>query len=138
MHLVTVKKHFSAAHRLYNPAFSKEWNEETFGVCTSKNWHGHNFELLVTVKGEVDRSGCLIARTSLENIIEDKIIHWVDHKNFNLDVPFMKGKLTSCENIIMEFWKILTSEIATNELPVDLHRLRLIETPRNFIDYYGD
>ncbi len=139
MPIVHRKEHFNAAHKLYNPNWSEEKNKEIFGPCANENWHGHNFELIVSVSGEViPDTGFVIDLKKLSDLIQREIIQKVDHKNINLDVPFMKDKMGSCENLVIEFWKILepkVNEIAQN---AQLHKLRLIETPRNFVDYYGD
>lgn len=133
------KEHFNAAHKLYNPEWSKEKNFEVFGPCANENWHGHNFELITSVKGEVNpETGFVIDLKKLKEIIQSEVIEKVDHKNINLDVPFMKGKMGSCENLIIEFWKILKPKINQIEPNAQLHRLRLYETPRNFVDYYGE
>ncbi len=133
------KEHFNAAHKLYNPKWSKEKNEEVFGPCANENWHGHNFELIVTVKGKVDEdTGFVIDLKRLSRLIKDDIIEQVDHKNLNLDVPFMEDKLPSCENLIMEFWNILAPKIKEMAPNADLHSLKLMETPRNFVEYYGE
>lgn len=132
--------HFCAAHKLYNEKWSKDKNEEIFGACANENWHGHNFDMTVTVKGTVDpETGFVINFKDLNKIIKKGILEKVDHKNLNLDVEFMKGKLTSCENLIIEFWKILDMEIneSTNNLAT-LHCIKLKETNRNYAEYYGD
>jgi 6-pyruvoyltetrahydropterin/6-carboxytetrahydropterin synthase len=131
------RERFSAAHQLYNPNWSEEKNEEVFGKCANTNFHGHNFILYVTVKGEPNPdTGFVINLTDLSRIIKDKVIEQVDHKNLNLDVPFLKGKLTSTEIIVKEFWKILAPEIA--EFGAELHKLRLVETENNAVEYYGE
>lgn len=131
-------EHFNAAHRLFNPNWSDEKNKEVFGPCANHNWHGHNFELIVTVKGEPDAdTGFVIDLKVLGDIIKREIIDQVDHKNLNLDVPFMQGKMASCEIFIMEIWKLLDRALE----PVTearLHQIRLYETPKNFVDYYGE
>ncbi|MCY7357431.1 MAG: 6-carboxytetrahydropterin synthase [Rudanella sp.] len=131
-------EHFNAAHRLFNPNWSDEKNKEVFGPCANHNWHGHNFELIVTVKGEPNPdTGFVIDLKVLGDIIKREIIDQVDHKNLNLDVPFMQGKMASCEIFIMEIWTILEQSLA----PVTearLHQIRLYETPKNFVDYYGE
>ncbi len=133
------KEHFNAAHKLYNPNWSEERNIEVFGPCANKNWHGHNFELITSVKGTVDNTtGFVIDLKILSDVINREIIEKVDHKNINLDVPFMKDKIGSCENLIIEFWKILQPIIPTISSSSSLARLRLYETPRNFVDYFGD
>ena len=139
MVVVHRKEHFNAAHKLYNPNWSEEKNEEIFGPCANKNWHGHNFELMVSVKGEVEpETGFVVDLKKLSDLIQEEIIEKVDHKNINLDVPFMEGKMGSCENLIVEFWKILEPKIRQLSKSAHLYKLRLIETPRNFVDYFGD
>jgi len=136
---VSRKEHFNAAHKLYNDTWSKEKNEEVFGPCANPNWHGHNFELIVTVKGAPNpETGFVIDLKVLGDIVQKEIIDKVDHKNLNLDVPFMLNKLASCENLILEFWRILDYEITRVESNARLHRLRLYETPKNYVDYFGE
>lgn len=138
MHYVHRKEHFNAAHKLWNAGWSREKNEEIFGPCANENWHGHNFELIVTVKGEPHPdTGFVVDLKRLSNLIKSEVINKVDHKNLNLDVPFMKGKMASCENLISEFWRILEPKIADLNPSASLHQLRLYETPRNFVDYFG-
>ncbi|MEP0986756.1 6-carboxytetrahydropterin synthase [Ekhidna sp.] len=139
MILVHRKEHFNAAHKLYNPNWSEEKNKEVFGPCANANWHGHNFELITSVKGQIDpETGFVVDLKKLSDLINTEIIDKVDHKNINLDVPFMVGKMGSCENLIFEFWKILAPQINKLNQKASLHRLRLYETPRNFVDYYGE
>ena len=89
------KEHFNAAHKLYNPSWSEERNKEEFGVCSNENWHGHNYEIIVTVKGLVNKeSGMIINLKTLSDIIKEEILDKVDHKNLNIDVPFLKGIIT--------------------------------------------
>lgn len=136
---VSRKEHFNAAHRLYNPAWSDEKNAEVFGPCANVNWHGHNFELVVTVKGNPHPdTGFVIDLKKLSRLINQEIIEKVDHKNLNLDVEFMQGKMASCEVFVMEIWKILAPKINEMAPNAQLHHLHLVETPRNFVDYYGD
>jgi len=138
MVFVSRKEHFNAAHKLYNPGWSKEKNDEVFGPCANENWHGHNFELIVTVKGVPDQeTGFVVDLKKLSDLIKSEVIEKVDHKNLNLDVPFMEGKLTSCENLISEFWKILEPKIEQMTGNGTLHKLKLYETPRNYVEYYG-
>ncbi len=133
------KEHFNAAHRLFNPAWSEEKNLEVFGLCANNNWHGHNFELIVTVKGKPDvDTGFVFDLKQLGDIVKKEIIDKVDHKNLNLDVDFMEGKLASCEILIMEFWKILQPAIAAVTTTAQLHKLHLIETNKNSVEYYGE
>jgi len=134
---VSRQEHFNAAHKLYNPKWSKEKNLEVFGPCCNENWHGHNFELIVTVKGVPDAdTGFVIDLKKLSKIIRTQIIEKLDHKNLNLDVDFMLGKMASTENLAIEIWKILhplIKEISDAEL----HSVKLYETPRNFVEYLG-
>lgn len=133
------KEHFNAAHRLFNPAWSEEKNQEIYGPCANNNWHGHNFELIVTVKGKPDlETGFVFDLKQLGDIIKKEIIDQVDHKNLNLDVDFMEGKLASCEILIMEFWKILEPAIRAVTPSAKLHKLHLIETNKNSVEYYGE
>ena len=136
---VSRKEHFNAAHKLYNPDWSKEKNLEVFGPCANENWHGHNFDLIVTVKGNPDPdTGFVIDLKKLSTLIRTEVIDNLDHKNLNLDVDFMRGKLASCEVLIIEIWKILEPKITTITKFGALHSLRLYETPRNYVEYYGE
>lgn len=129
-------EHFNAAHKLFNPKWSKEKNEEVFGKCANENWHGHNFELYVTVKGVPDiDTGFVFDAKKLSILVKEKVIDKLDHRNLNLDVPFMQGKLCSIENLVMEIWQQLAQHLPLN---VKLHCLRLIETPKIYVEYYGD
>ncbi|TNF23775.1 MAG: 6-carboxytetrahydropterin synthase [Bacteroidetes bacterium] len=134
---ITRRERFNAAHKLYNPNWSVEKNDEVFGKCANANWHGHNFELIVTVKGEVNEdTGFVINLKDLSTIIKDHVIEKVDHRNLNLDVDFMLGKYPSTEVLAMEFWKILEPLIASHGAL--LHCIKLIETENNYVEYYGD
>lgn len=131
-------EHFNAAHKLYNPNWTEEKNKEIFGPCSNVNWHGHNYELVVTVKGEPDAdTGFVIDLKKLSELIREHIIRVVDHKNLNLDVPFMQGKLASTENLVISFWNIL-APLIPGMSSAQLHCLKLYETPRNYVEYYGD
>lgn len=133
------KEHFNAAHKLWNPNWSEEKNFEVFGPCANTNWHGHNFELIVTVKGKPDpETGFVVDLKKLSNIIRSEVIEKVDHKNLNLDVDFMEGKMASCENLILEFWEILEPSINKIVPYGKLYKLTLYETPRNYVEYYGE
>jgi 6-pyruvoyltetrahydropterin/6-carboxytetrahydropterin synthase len=133
------KEHFNAAHRLFNPAWSEEKNHEVFGPCANNNWHGHNFELIVTVKGIPDTdTGFVYDLKQLGDLIKSEIIDKVDHKNLNLDVDFMFGKLASCEILVMEFWKILAPKIKETSDTATLHKIHLIETNKNSVEYFGE
>jgi 6-pyruvoyltetrahydropterin/6-carboxytetrahydropterin synthase len=136
---VSRKEHFNAAHKLYNPNWSEEKNEEVFGPCANANWHGHNFEMIVTVKGKPDpETGFVVDLKQLSNLIKNEIIEKVDHKNLNMDVDFMQGKMASCEILVMEMWHILAPAIRTITTVGQLHSIRLYETPRNYVEYFGE
>jgi 6-pyruvoyltetrahydropterin/6-carboxytetrahydropterin synthase len=135
---VNRKEHFNAAHKLSNPAWSKEKNMEIFGPCANENWHGHNYDLIVTVKGEPDpETGFVVDLKKLSDLIQREVTEKIDHKNLNLDVDFMKGKMTSTENLAIEIWKILEPRISTIAKQARLHSVRLFETPRNYVEYFG-
>lgn len=136
---VSRKEHFNAAHKLYNPAWSKEKNEEVFGPCANANWHGHNFELIVTVKGKPDPdTGFVVDLKKLSVLIRKEIVDKVDHKNLNMDVDFMTNKLASTENLVIEFWKILSPKLSSITKYGELHSIKLYETPRNYVEYFGE
>ena len=136
---VSRKEHFNAAHKLYNHQWSAEKNAEVFGACANENWHGHNFDLIVTVKGNPDPdTGFVVDLKQLSLLIRKEVIDKLDHKNINLDVDFMEGKLASCENIIIEIWKILEPAIKLITNYGALHGLKLVETPRNYVEYFGE
>jgi 6-pyruvoyltetrahydropterin/6-carboxytetrahydropterin synthase len=133
---LTRKEHFNAAHKLYNPAWSKEKNQEVFGKCANENWHGHNFDLFVTIKGSPDPdTGFLFDVKKLSMIIKEHITEVLDHKNLNIDVPFMEGKICSTENLVYGIWQQLLPHIPAN---VTLHCVKLCETPRIFVEYFGE
>ena len=135
---VSRQEHFNAAHKLYNPAWSKEKNVEVFGPCANENWHGHNFDLIVTVKGDPDPdTGFVIDLKKLSSLIRAEVIEALDHKNLNLDVPFMKDKMASTEIVAMEIWKILEPKISSISRFGKLHSVKLYETPRNYVEYLG-
>jgi 6-pyruvoyltetrahydropterin/6-carboxytetrahydropterin synthase len=126
---------FNAAHRVFNPAFSDARNEATFGKCNNPNWHGHNYELEVSVEGEIDEStGYVLDLSKLKAIVEREVIDKVDHKNMNLDVEFMQGIIPTAENLVVQFWKILEPAVA----PARLTRLLLRETENNYVEYTGN
>lgn len=136
---ISRKEHFNAAHKLYNPNWSEEKNKEVFGPCANVNWHGHNFELIVTVKGKPDPdTGFVVDLKKLSDLVKELVIDKLDHKNLNLDVDFMKGKMASCEILVMEIWRILAPAITEITSTGILHSLKLYETPRNFVEYFGE
>lgn len=132
--LVTRQAHFNAAHRLHNPAKSAAWNRRTFGPCNNPKWHGHNYVIEVTVAGEPDPdTGYVTDLGDLKEVMEKRILRQVDHRNLNEEVPWLKGVIPSAENLAIAFWRRLE-----NHLPAGrLYRVRLFETPRNFVDYFG-
>lgn len=133
---ITRIEHFNAAHKLYNPAWSREKNVEVFGKCANENWHGHNFELHVTIKGHPDPgTGFVYDVKKLSIIVQQFVIEKLDHKNLNVDVDFMKGKLCSIENLVIAIWEELTPHLPQN---VSLHALKLFETPRIYVEYFGN
>ena len=133
---LTRLEHFNAAHKLYNPGWTNEKNEEVFGKCANENWHGHNYELYVTVKGEPDPdTGFVFDVKTLSTLIREHVIEKVDHRNLNLDVEFMKGKMCSTENLAIGIWNELKSKLPEG---VILHCIKLYETPRIYVEYFGN
>ncbi|MFZ9877835.1 MAG: 6-pyruvoyl trahydropterin synthase family protein [Chitinophagaceae bacterium] len=129
-------EHFNAAHRLFNPDWTTEKNEEVFGKCANINWHGHNFELYVTIKGLPDpETGFIFDAKKLSLVIKNRVIEKLDHRNLNLDVDFMQGKLCSIENLVMGIWQELLPGLPER---VQLHCVKLVETPKIYIEYYGE
>lgn len=136
MVFLTRIEHFNAAHKLYNPSWDKEKNEAVFGKCANENWHGHNYELHVTVKGEVSGdTGFVIDVKQLSILIRQFVLEELDHKNLNLDVGFLKNKMCSTENLSVAIWNQLVSCLPEN---VQLHCIKLYETPRIFVEYFGN
>jgi 6-pyruvoyltetrahydropterin/6-carboxytetrahydropterin synthase len=133
---ITRIEHFNAAHKLYNPLWTPEENDAVFGKCANQNWHGHNFELYVTVKGRPDPdTGFVYDAKKLSAIIKDHVIEKLDHKNLNMDVDFMQGKLCSIENLVIAIWEQLQPRMPEG---VQLHALKLYETPRIYVEYFGE
>lgn len=134
---VTRKSHFNAAHRLHNPDKSDEWNIKTFGKCNNPNWHGHNYVIEVTVAGEPDpETGYVIDLGKLKKIIKYRILDPCDHKNLNLEVPFLKGIIPTSENLVKAFYNELEADVnsaASNSST--LYSVKLFETERNIAEY---
>ena len=130
------RERFNAAHRLFNPNWSDEKNEQIFGKCANKNWHGHNYTLFVTVEGTVNPdTGYVIDLKVLSDIIKNRIIVKMDHKNLNLEVDFMKDTITTAENIAIKIFEELESDIqATGN---NLYSVKLYETENNYVECYG-
>jgi len=136
MMFITRRERFNAAHRLFRPDWTDEKNLEIFGKCSNPNWHGHNYTLFVTVKGEVNpETGFVINLKELSRIIKIQIIEKVDHKNLNLEVSFMHDKIVSTENIAIAIWDELYDEV--RKLGGELHCVKLVETENNFIEFFG-
>ena len=132
---VTRKAHFSASHRLFNPAWSDERNNAVFGKCNNPNGHGHNYDLEVTVAGKAPaETGMVIDLKKLADIVEMEIVERVDHKHLNQDVDFLRGIIPTAENMAMAFWKILFPKIHEGRL----HSIRLYESVNNFVEYRGE
>jgi 6-pyruvoyltetrahydropterin/6-carboxytetrahydropterin synthase len=133
---LTRHEHFNAAHKLYNPSWSEEKNAEVFGKCANANWHGHNYELIVTIKGEVDPgTGFLMDVKKLSTILQAQVCDKLDHRNLNLDVDFMSGVLASTENLAIGIWKQIIPHLPDGVL---LHCVKLYETPRICVEYFGE
>lgn len=132
---ITRRVHFSAAHRLHNPRFSDAENRDLYGLCNNPNWHGHNYELDVTVEGEVDPdTGYVLDLKALKELVEAEVVADLDHRNLNLDVPWLEGVLPSTENVVVAIWDRLAPRIPSGRLV----RLVLWETPRNSAEYTGE
>lgn len=134
---ITRRERFNAAHKLWNPRWSEEKNIEVFGKCANENWHGHNYELFVTVSGTPDEdTGCVIDLKLLSKILKEQVIERIDHKNLNLDVPFMEGKMASTENLAVAIWNEIQKEIESHDCK--LYCVKIIETENNYAEYFGE
>jgi 6-pyruvoyltetrahydropterin/6-carboxytetrahydropterin synthase len=133
---LTRRERFSAAHRMFREEFSDEENQRIFGKCSNPNWHGHNYTLWVTIKGEAsEKFGFVMNLNILKQIIIDNVINKIDHKNVNIEVPFMKGKIATTENLAIAIWNELDPFIS--ETGAKLHCVKIEETENNSIEYYG-
>ena len=131
---VTRRLRFNAAHRVHNPALSDAENTRLFGKCNNPNWHGHNYELEVSVTGPIDeRTGYVLDLGALKQVVEREVIDQADHRNMNVDVPFMQGINPTTENIIVAIWRVLEPAVR----PARLTRLCLRETENNWVEYDG-
>lgn len=134
---LTRRERFNAAHRLFKPELSDKENLELFGKCSNPNWHGHNYNLFVTVKGNINtETGFLVNLKSLSSVIKKYVTDKLDHKNINLDVDFMADKIASTENLVVAIWDQLESPV--NKLGCMLHCIRIEETENNYVEYYGN
>lgn len=133
---LTRRERFSAAHRMFRKDWNDEENQKVFGKCSNPNWHGHNYVLYVTVKGELkEETGFVINMNTLKELIKTKVIDKVDHRNLNIDVDFMKGLVTTTENLAVAIWNELKEPIESEGAA--LHCIRIEETENNSIEYYG-
>lgn len=134
---LTRRERFSAAHKLWKEDWSEEKNFQTFGKCSNPNWHGHNYELFVTVKGTPDpETGFVADLSAIGKIMKQEVIIHLDHKNLNLDTPFMKGKMTTTEILVIEIWKALDDKIKS--IGAHLYCVKVQETENNAVEYYGN
>ncbi len=132
---VTRRLQFNAAHRVHNPALSDQENRDIFGKCNNPNWHGHNYVLEVSVRGPIDeRTGYVVDLGQLKQLVERELVSQIDHRNMNVDVPFMHGINPTSENIIVACWRLLEPQVR----PGRLARLRLWETENNYVEYDGE
>lgn len=133
---ITRRERFNSAHKLFREEWSNEQNYETFGKCSNPNWHGHNYELFVTVKGEINHeTGFVIDLKELKSIIVEQVTDKLDHKNINLDVDFMKGKMASTEVLAVTIFDVLKPYVEA--AGAQLHSIKLCETENNFVEYFG-
>ena len=133
---ITRRLHFSAAHRLARPEWSDERNRRVFGDCANVNWHGHNYELEVTVSGPVDaETGYVMDLKDLKELVNRHVVDDLDHRNLNLDVPWLEGVIPSTENLVVSIWERIAPLIPP---PAKLDRLVLRETPRHWVEYSGE
>lgn len=134
---ITRRERFNAAHKLFRKEWSDTENFETFGKCSNPNWHGHNYELFVTVKGEIDpKTGFVMDLKELKRIIRTYVTDKLDHKNINLDVDFMKDKMASTEVLAVEIFNQLKPHV--EQFQVKLHSIKLFETENNFVEYIAE
>ena len=133
---ISRKAHFNAAHQLWIPSLSEEENFEMFGKCANPNFHGHNFDLYVSVKGSPDpKTGLVMDLKVLKKIINEQVVDQLDHQNLNIDVPWLAGIMPSIENIAVAMWQRIEPQLHES---VSLHKVTLWETQNNFVEYYGE
>lgn len=134
---LTRKEHFNAAHRLWNSNWSEEKNFEVFGNCASPNYHGHNYDLYVTVRGSTNpETGFLVNVRDLGKLIKEEVVEEIDHRNLNVDVPMMEGRLTSTENLAIAIWERLEEKVRS--IGGELYKVRIFETEKNQVTYFGE
>lgn len=133
---VTRRVHFSSAHRLARSDWSDEKNRRVFGACSNPMWHGHNYELDVTVEGRPDpETGFVMDLNELKELVHQRVVDDVDHRNLNQEVPWLQGLNPTTENLVVAIWDRLEGGLPEG---VELARLVLYETPRNYVEYTGD
>jgi len=133
---LTRRERFNAAHRLFRADWSDEKNLEVFGKCSNPNWHGHNYTLFVSVKGEINpETGFVINLKQLSKIVNEKVIEKIDHKNLNLEVDFLKDMITSTENLAIAIWNEIHEEV--EQLGATMDSVKIYETENNFVEYKG-
>ncbi|MFK7757522.1 MAG: 6-pyruvoyl tetrahydropterin synthase family protein [Flavobacteriales bacterium] len=134
---VTRRERFNAAHKLWNDEWDLDKNLKVFGKCANPNWHGHNYELHITVKGKINAdTGYLIDLKDLSRLVNERVIDKLDHKNLNLDVDFLRNQMTSTEILTFKIWDELEDEI--KKIGAELHKVHLYETENNSAEYYGE
>lgn len=133
---ITRRERFNAAHRLFREDYTDGKNLEVFGPCSNPNWHGHNYVLWVTIKGDINpETGFLINLKDLSKMLKEKVTNKIDHKNMNTEVDFMQGRLASTENLAVAIWEEIAQPV--NKLGAQLHCVKISETENNFVEYYG-
>lgn len=133
---ITRQVHFNSAHRLYNPTKSLAWNQRQYGLCTNPHWHGHNYVLEVTLRGEPDPvTGYIIDLAELKRLLHRAVVDKCDHRNLNDEVSFLRGIIPSTENLVIAFWREIARHLPAG--PGRLHCVRLYETPRNYAEFFG-
>ena len=133
---VTRRVHWNSAHRIYRPDWSDQRNEEVFGACSNPQWHGHNYEMEVTVSGPVDpETGYVLDLKVLKDLLQERVVGDLDHRNLNLQVPWLQGTNPTSENLVVAIWERIAGHLPGG---LRLHRVVLWETPRNYVEYTGD
>ena len=133
---ITRRERFNAAHKIWRSDWSDEKNEAVFGKCSNKNWHGHNYNIFVTVKGSPEETtGFVIDLKLLSDIIKQYVIEPLDHRNLNLDVPFLEGIMASTENVAIKIWEQIEEPI--KKAGGELVKIKLEETENNYVEYFG-
>ncbi len=132
----TRRVHFSAAHRLFREDWSDEENAAVFGDCSNPHWHGHNYDLFVTVEGPVDpETGFVMDLKALKELLEERVLAYVDHRNLNLEVAWLRSVLPSTENVAVAIWDRIADHLPDG---VRLAKVALHETPRHYVEYHGE